>query len=80
MKSIKIIMEVLLIMATSQAVFAVSPTLDEMQTAKQWTSSSFDGIQATELPVPSLQIVQSWDSVQKNGRFGRQLQIAGKKV
>ena len=79
MKSIKIILEVLLIMSITQTAYAVSPTPDELHTARRWAAATFEGTLPVDTPDPSIRVAQSWDSVQKNGRFGRKLQIAGKK-
>ena len=50
---------------------------DEMLTCRRWIAARFDGVLDTTPPDPGLEVQANHDSIQKNGRFGKRLNIAG---
>ncbi|MHB0999908.1 MAG: NPCBM/NEW2 domain-containing protein, partial [Armatimonadota bacterium] len=66
---------VLATVVLSQAVQAVEVLPDETIAAKQWVSAVFGGSQKTDLPDSYLRVIENYDPVQKDARFGRPLKI-----
>lgn len=64
-----------LVGSAAQAV-TVSP--DEMAEANRWTTSMFEGKLVSNALKPGLEVVANLDPVQKNARFGKPLNLAGK--
>jgi len=65
-----------MIAALTLALMGVTPTVDELATARQWVSVTFDGAEPAA-PKPGIEVVANHDPVQKNGRFGRGLKSGG---
>ncbi|MHB1458700.1 MAG: alpha-galactosidase [Armatimonadota bacterium] len=61
----------------SQPVQSVTVSPDEMMAARAWTSQSFEGSGKPISSGAGLQVIENFDPVQKNGRFGKPLKIAG---
>ncbi len=56
--------------------YGVSVTADEMAAKQAWVSARFAGAPAAA-PRPGIEVVTNFDTVQKNARFGRPLDVAG---
>ncbi len=56
---------------------AVVVSGEELAQARAWTAGRFEGKPATQDAVPGLLILANHDAVQKNGRGGRPMNIAG---
>ncbi|MHB0999915.1 MAG: NPCBM/NEW2 domain-containing protein [Armatimonadota bacterium] len=63
-------------MGLSQIAGAVEPSSSEMQTARKWVDAAFDGTDV-KAPATGLDVQQNWGAVQKNGRYGKPMRIAG---
>lgn len=61
----------------SQSAQAMTVSPDEMTAMRCWTAQSFEGTQKLDLQGAGLQVIENFDPVQKNGRFGKPLKIAG---
>lgn len=73
------VLEVLTLVMVSQFSQAVTIPPDDTLTARQWVAAKFEGVAKVDAPNPGLEVVANYDSVQKNNRFGRPLQIGGTK-
>ena len=67
------ILEAAAIVMVSQLSYTATIIPEEMQTARQWVASKFEGISN-----PGLEVVMNYDSVEKNSRFGKPMQVGGK--
>jgi len=56
---------------------AVTPTADELATARQWTAVKFTGQPESEPGQPGLDVIANHDPVQKLGKNGTGLRIGG---
>jgi alpha-galactosidase len=54
---------------------AVTPSADELATARQWTEAAFGESSALTWPAPGLEVQANHDPVLKNNRFGKPLKI-----
>lgn len=68
--------EIITAMAFLGNAFAMSPNLDELAVKSNWVSKCFDNIDNDD-NLPGIYVLENQDTIQKNGRYGRKLQIAG---
>jgi alpha-galactosidase len=64
-----------LALALCRHVSAVTPTTDELTTARQWAEGKFGGTPTVPPPDPGLEVVFNHDPVRKNGRFGKPFKL-----
>ena len=62
-------------LALCRHVSAVTPTTDELTTARQWAEGKFGGTPTVAPPDPGLEVVFNHDPVRKNGRFGKPFKL-----
>ena len=68
---------IVMIALGSRPTQAVSVSPDEMLEARRFAAMAIEGV-APSAPGPALEVVANFDAVQKNGRFGKPLKLAGK--
>jgi alpha-galactosidase len=68
----------LLVMAV-QAAHAESAVSDDSATLRQWVARKFEGLAQPPQPDPGLEVLENYDSVQKNARFGKPLRLGSVK-
>ena len=64
------------ILIAGQGVRAMTPSPDSMAEARRFAAALFEGI-AAPAPNPGIEVATNYDMVQKDGRFGKPLKLAG---
>ena len=77
MARLAVALGVLVAVASARRCDAVTVTRDEMATARSWVSARLEGVRLPA-PDPGLEVLENYDSVQKNARFGNPLRLGGK--
>ncbi len=72
-----LIMGVCQMAATAWPAPGVTVSPDELATCRQWVSAKLEGV-ILPAPDPGLEVVENYDAIQKNARFGKPLHLGGK--